>query len=242
MEKISKSKIKFLRALRLKKNRDAENLFLVEGEKTVKEILQLSRHLVREVYIEKGQNSDDFSSCDSIYEISPVEASQISSFKTPNKCLALIQYPKIDPQNKDFTLVLDQVQDPGNLGTIIRLADWFGVDDIVCSKNTADCFSPKVIQATMGSFLRVSVRYMNLGDYLKNDQRPKYGAFLDGTNVYKTALIKNAILIMGNEGNGISTEIEEMVTSKILIPRFGKAESLNVANATGILLSEFFRA
>lgn len=241
MEKISKNKIKFLRSLRLKKNRDKERVFLVEGEKMVLEALQLSRQIVREVYIEKGQNIQEIENFDAVFELTSLDASKISGFKTPNKCLALLEYPTVEITNKDFTLVLDQIQDPGNLGTIIRLADWFGVDDIVCSTRTTDCFNPKVIQASMGSILRTKISYFDLETYLKSEKRPVFGALLDGENVYQSKLPKSAILIMGNEGNGISPEIEKMVEQKILIPKFGHAESLNVATATGILLSEFFR-
>lgn len=242
MEKISKNKIKFLRSLGVKKNRTKERLFIVEGEKIVKEVLQLSRQLVQEVYVEKGVYLDELTDFEAVFEIKSTEASQISTFKTPNKCLALLKFPEIIPSNTNFTLVLDQVQDPGNLGTIIRLADWFGVDDIVCSTDTADCFNPKVIQATMGSIFRVNLTYTDLSDYLSNENRPIYGALLEGENVYQKKLNANAILVVGNEGNGISAEIQSLISDKIMIPRFGKAESLNVANATGILLSEFFRS
>lgn len=241
MEKISKNKIKYIRSLRLKKNRDNERVFLVEGEKMVLEALQLSRQIVREVYIEKGQNISEIENFNAVFEISSLEAGQISGFKTPNKCLALLEYPSVEIKNTLFTLVLDQIQDPGNLGTIIRLADWFGVDDIVCSIGTADCFNPKVIQASMGSILRTKISYVDLTSYLEADKRPIFGALLNGENVYQTKLPKSAILIMGNEGNGISSEIEKLVEEKLLIPKFGEAESLNVAAATGILLSEFFR-
>lgn len=242
MEKISKNKIKFLRSLGVKKNRTKERLFIVEGEKIVKEVLQLSRQLVQEVYVEKGIEFEELANFEAVFEITSTEASQISTFKTPNKCLALLKFPEIKPQNTDFTLVLDQVQDPGNLGTIIRLADWFGVDDVVCSTDTADCFNPKVIQATMGSIFRVNLAYTDLSTYLKNENRPIYGALMEGENVYKKELNSKAILIVGNEGNGISAEVQALVSDKISIPRFGKAESLNVANAAGILLSEFFRS
>jgi RNA methyltransferase, TrmH family len=242
VEKISKNKIKFLRALRLKKNRDKERMFLVEGEKMVKEAIQFSSQNVQEVYVVKNLEMSWLKGFDKLYEITSTESEQISGLKTPNKCMALLKFPEIEAKNKDFTLVLDQVQDPGNLGTIIRLADWFGIDDIVCSKETADCFNPKVIQATMGSIYRTQIKYEDLREFLSTDSRPKYGAFMEGHNVYDQKLNKKAILVMGNEGNGISEEIQELVTDKITIPRLGQAESLNVASATGILLSEFFRA
>ncbi len=242
MEKISKNKIKFLRSLRLKKNRDKEQMFLVEGEKMVKEALQFSRQIVEEVFVDKNMDISWLKGFEVVFEITKTEIEQISGLKTPNKCLAILKIPKIEAKNKKFTLVLDQIQDPGNLGTIIRLADWFGIDDIVCSSDTADCYNPKVIQATMGSIYRTQMRYLDLTTYLANDSRSKYGALLEGENVYQKKLENEAILVMGNEGNGISKEVQKYIDEKLTIPRFGSAESLNVANATGILLSEFFRS
>lgn len=241
MEKISKNKIKFLRSLGLKKNRTKERLFLVEGEKIVKEAFQFSRQLIQEIYIEKDSDYKCFTEFHALFEINPREAEQISALKTPSKCMALLKFPDLSPSNTEFTLVLDTVQDPGNLGTIIRLADWFGVEDMVCSMETADCFNPKVIQASMGSIFRVRLRYMDIADFLKNEKRPIYGALLEGENVYQQNLQRSAILVLGNEGNGISPVVQTCITNKLTIPRFGGAESLNVANATGILLSEFFR-
>ena len=141
-------------------------------------------------------------------------------------------------------MVLDEINDPGNLGTIIRLCDWFGVDQLVCSLNTADCFNPKVVQASMGSLSRVSIVYSNLIPFLEKEKRDIFGAILKGENVYKSVLPNNAILIMGNEANGISDKIQNLITKSITIPQFGtvqKTESLNVATATAILLSEFRR-
>jgi TrmH family RNA methyltransferase len=147
-------------------------------------------------------------------------------------------------QIEDLTLVLDDIRDPGNFGTIIRLCDWYGVKNLICSENTVDLYNPKVIQATMGSVTRVHVFYENLEQFLPSVQRPIYGTFMDGKNVYLEKLDANSIIILGNEANGISVSIEKMVTHKIAIPKFGafqKAESLNVATATAIFLSEFKR-
>jgi TrmH family RNA methyltransferase len=144
----------------------------------------------------------------------------------------------------DLILALDNIQDPGNLGTIIRLCDWFGVYKIVCSLDTVDCYNPKVVQATMGSLNRVELVYTDLTDYLQKTKKPIYAAIMDGENVYQSALPKNAVLLMGNEANGISKENLKLVSHKIAIPRFGdfqQTESLNVATATAILLSEFKR-
>lgn len=142
-------------------------------------------------------------------------------------------------------VALDAVRDPGNLGTIIRLCDWFGVTQLVCASDTVDCYNPKVVQATMGSLARVNVVYVNLSDYLANSSLPIYGAFMDGGSVYQQALPESAILVMGNEANGIRSPIEALVTDRISIPRFGElqeTESLNVATATAIILSEFKRS
>ncbi len=147
----------------------------------------------------------------------------------------------ISDSTADFHLALDEIQDPGNLGTIIRLADWFGVKNIVCSRNTADCFNPKVVQATMGSLFRVNIVYEDLKTFIEAKNLPVFGAFLEGKSIYKSSLSPKGILVLGNEGKGISSEIEKCITQKITIPRFGEAESLNVSVATGILLSEFFR-
>lgn len=239
MERISKNKIKFLRSLRLKKNREEERCFIIEGEKMVLEALKECPKLVREVYLEKNTNLIiDFPQ---LFEINTTESEQISGFKNPNKCLALLSYPTIEPQILDFILVLDQIQDPGNLGTIIRLADWFGLDKIIASNDTVDCFNPKVIQASMGSIFRVQVEYVDVKKYLSEIDLPIYGALLDGENVYKSTLPAKGVLVMGNEGNGLSPDVQKMITHKLTIPKFGQAESLNVSMATGILMSEFFR-
>ena len=143
-----------------------------------------------------------------------------------------------------MTLVLDEINDPGNLGTIIRLCDWFGVDQLVCSLNTVDCYNPKVVQASMGSLSRLSIIYTDLVDFLEKENRSVYGALLEGENIYKTTLSNDAVLVMGNESNGISNEIQKLISKPITIPQFGKVqktESLNVATATAVLLSEFRR-
>ncbi len=177
--------------------------------------------------------------------ITEAELKKISFLKTPNKALALFKIPQQQaiPTNQ-FVVALDNVRDPGNLGTIIRLCDWFGVEELVCNTETVDCYNPKVIQATMGSITRVNVSYIDLESYLKASNSPVFGAFMDGDNVYKTTLPETGILVLGNEANGISPEIEALVTNRIAIPRFGAlqaTESLNVATATAILLSEFKR-
>jgi TrmH family RNA methyltransferase len=171
---------------------------------------------------------------------------KITCLSSPNNCLALFQIPTQKNQEiSGLTIVLDDIRDPGNMGTIIRLCDWYGVNNIICSDQTVDIYNPKVVQATMGSIARVNVYYENLNTFLPTLDLPIYGTFMDGKNVYKEILPKNAILVLGNEANGISTEIEKLTTNKIAIPKFGsikKAESLNVAMATAIFLSEFKRS
>jgi TrmH family RNA methyltransferase len=182
--------------------------------------------------------------------IKPSEMERISALKSPTEHLALFRIPKqqlnSEQVRSDITLVLDDVQDPGNLGTIIRLADWFGISDIVCSEDTADCFNPKVVQATMGAILRVRVHYTNLAEWLSSHKGATiYGTFLEGENIYNAQLEKSGVIVMGNEGQGISAEVAEKVSHKLLIPPYPAdrcgSESLNVAVATAVICSEFRR-
>ncbi len=177
--------------------------------------------------------------------VSEADLKKISCLTTPNTALAIFKIPETDTIiNQGLILALDDIRDPGNLGTIIRLCDWFGIKQLVCSLKTVDCYNPKVVQATMGSLTRVNIVYTDLSIYLKEVDVPVFGAFMDGKNVYQTELPKNGVLVLGNEANGISSIIEASVTDKISIPRFGDlqaTESLNVATAGAILLSEFRR-
>lgn len=237
---LSKNQIKFITRLKQKKYRLQEGFFVVEGIKTINELLQ-SHFELYSLYTTVAFN---FDAKEEIL-ISEVELKRISFLTTPNKALAVFKIPVQKPINKNGLIVaLDAVNDPGNLGTIIRLCDWFGVTDLVCSKDTVDCFNPKVVQATMGSITRVNVSYLDLVVFLKESSLPVFGAFMEGENVYKAILPELGILVMGNEANGVSDTVEETITEKISIPRFGetqKTESLNVATATAILLSEFRR-
>jgi TrmH family RNA methyltransferase len=171
---------------------------------------------------------------------------KISALATPNSCLALFKMPleKAIVQT-GLIVALDSIRDPGNLGTILRLCDWFGIQQVLCSTETVDLFNPKVVQATMGSIARVNVNYINLDAFLTQTTMPIFGTFMDGTNIYKSVLPEQGIIIMGNEANGISASLEKLVQNRLTIPRFGdlqKTESLNVATATAIVLSEFRRA
>jgi len=239
---LSKNQLKLITSLQQKKYRTKNNLFIVEGTKVVNEFLNSNFDLEQLFCV------DDFGyeNIEKLAQISEVELRKISNLKTPNNVLALFKIPSEEKVKKEgLILVLDEINDPGNLGTIIRLCDWFGVDQLVCSKNTVDCYNSKVVQASMGSLTRTSIVYTNLGVYLEQVKQPKYASLMDGENVYKNKLPKNAVLVMGNEANGISDKILELVTNSVSIPRFGslqKTESLNVATATAILLSEFKRA
>ncbi|MGQ3086450.1 RNA methyltransferase, partial [Flavobacterium sp.] len=177
--------------------------------------------------------------------ITDAELKKISALTTPNTCLALFSIPEEKPIARTGLIVaLDDIRDPGNLGTIIRLCDWFGIAHLVCSENCVDAYNPKVVQATMGSLSRVNVVYTNLADHLSKTKLPVFGTFMDGENIYAGTLPKDGIIVMGNEANGISEAIEQLVTNKIAIPRFGNlqlTESLNVATAAAITLSEFRR-
>ncbi len=214
-----------IRSLGDKRARTETGLFVAEGAKLVEELLA-SDFVVREVYRES--------------------LDRISHLKTPSDCLALVEIPKwkFSPAALKGKLViaLDEVQNPGNVGTIIRLADWFGVTDVLASEGTADCFNPKVVQATMGAITRVRVHYGNLPEMISSSGLPVYGTFLDGENIYKTALSPEGVVVFGSEGRGISAEVEATVSRRLFIPSRGsRAESLNVAVAAGIVCSEFFR-
>ena len=239
---ISKNQLKLITSLSQKKYRQKHNLFIAEGVKVLNELLNSPFE------IETLFCTDDFETTISekkVVRISETELKKVSTLKSPNKALGIFKIPKEKAlQNYGLTIALDAINDPGNLGTIIRLCDWFGVAQIVCSKDTVDCYNQKVVQASMGSLTRVSIHYTDLENYITKSNLDTFIADMDGENVYKTKLPKEGILIMGNEANGVSEEIKSLLQYKISIPRFGETqetESLNVATATAILLSEFKR-
>jgi TrmH family RNA methyltransferase len=239
---ISKNQLKLITSLSQKKYRQKHNLFIAEGVKVLNELLNSPFE------IETLFCTDDFDVAISekkIIRISETELKKVSTLKSPNKALGIFKIPKEKAlQNSGLTIALDAINDPGNLGTIIRLCDWFGVTQLVCSKDTVDCYNQKVVQASMGSLTRVSIYYTDLENYITKSNLDTFIADMDGENVYKTKLPKEGILIMGNEANGVSEEIKSLLQYKISIPRFGETqetESLNVATATAILLSEFKR-
>tara|TARA_R110002153_G_scaffold6841_5_gene31052 strand:- start:31 stop:750 length:720 start_codon:yes stop_codon:yes gene_type:complete len=235
---VVKSELKLIKSLQQKKCRNEHGLFVVEGKKTVEEVLNSNMEIYKLFTVDSNQlETGDVP----FYSISNKELSQISSLKNPNGYLGVFHIPKpTDQILSDWILVLDGVQDPGNLGTIIRLCDWFGITDIICSTDTVDCYNPKVLQATMGSITRVNVQYKDLDAFLNSTELPVYGTFMDGVSVNNTKLPKKGIMIMGNEGKGISDAIAQLCTDRLAIPQFGEAttESLNVASATAILLHE----
>lgn len=249
---LSKNKIKFIQSLARKKQRDDEQLFLVEGDKLVAEALQ-SGFQVKLLCATAGfigQNNRSIRATTEVIETEPDELKKASLLQSPQNALAVLAMPtdsfRLKQLEGKLALALDFIQDPGNLGTIIRLADWFGVEHLLCSENTVDCYNPKVIQASMGAIFRVKVHYLDLPQTLAEAASagiPVYGTFLEGDNIYRESLSESGILVMGNEGNGISAEVEQLIGRKIHIPSFAGSgsESLNVSMAAGICLSEFRR-
>lgn len=239
---VSKNQIKLITSLQQKKYRKQEQLFFVEGVKGVQELLD-SNFELHELFTTKS----DFSTIDTrkVYIITEAELKKISALTTPNTCLAVFKIPKaVAYEQNGLILALDDVRDPGNLGTIIRLCDWFGIKTLFCSEESVDVYNPKVVQATMGSISRVNVVYGNLEQFILEAKLPVFGTFMDGATIYKEKLPTEGIIVMGNEANGISKPIENLVSKRIAIPRFGDlraTESLNVATATAIILSEFKR-
>jgi TrmH family RNA methyltransferase len=239
---ISKNQLKRITSLSQKKYRQKHKLFIAEGIKVVKELLDSSFE-IETLFCTNDFSTD--SSVDTIVRISEADLKKISNLRTPNKVLGVFKIPDEIPVKKEgLILALDDINDPGNLGTIIRLCDWFGVTQLICSTKTVDCYNAKVVQASMGSLTRISIHYLDVLTYLSETKLPTFIADMEGENVYKTQLPKEGILIMGNEANGISQTIKGFVKNKLSIPRFGKiqeTESLNVSTATAILLSEFKR-
>ena len=238
---ITKNQIKYIRGLSLKKNRMKNQCFIVEGEKSLSELLDSSFETV-ELFALKDWINKYKEVSEKVQAVSSKELERISNLKSPNKVLAVVKMRKQETIQKKLavTLVLDDINDPGNLGTIIRMCDWFGVKQIVCSENTVDIYNPKVVQATMGSLFRVNVLYVNLVKYLSKVNAPIYGSYMKGENIKNTNSERNSHLVMGNEANGISQEVSKFITDRVAIKNIGgTTESLNVAVATSILLHEF---
>ncbi|USD40290.1 RNA methyltransferase [Vibrio sp. SCSIO 43135] len=240
---ISKNQLKLLRALGQKKQRKALGQFLVQGEKNVLELLE-SPLITKQIFATSeflAQHGKELQGFDCI-EASLDELTKASTLKSNNAAIAVVEMPVVqEPKAQGLMIALDGVSDPGNLGTIIRLADWYGIEHIVASSDCADPYNPKTISATMGSFGRVTVTQLDLPRYLEQTDLPIYGAFLEGESVHHTEFSAQGILLMGSESHGVREEASKFVTDKITIPAFGGAESLNVAMATGIILDNLRR-
>ena len=239
---VSKNQIKLISSLHQKKHRQTYQLFIAEGIKGIQELLEAQFEL-EHLYTTEF----DFETVSDSHktQVSLADLKKMSALATPNTCLAVFKIPKEKEINSSGLIVaLDDIRDPGNLGTILRLCDWFGIEQLICSKETVDLYNPKVVQATMGSIARVNVSYLDLKDFIANSKLPIFGTFMDGDMIYSTNLPQEGIIVMGNEANGISSELEKIIKNRLTIPRFGtlqKTESLNVATATAIVLSEFRR-
>lgn len=245
---ISKSKIKLIRSLEKKKFRDESQLFVAEGNKLVSDLIntfECEWMVAKTSWIATQGNLP-------VKEIILAEDDdirKISLLKNPQDVLAVFKQPIYKSEDINLTnqlvLALDGIQDPGNVGTIIRLADWFGIEHIICNYDTADAFSPKTVQATMGALARVKVYYTTLSKYLKTCHAPIFGTFLEGENLYSKELTNNGIIVLGNEGKGIRQEVEKYINQRLFIPNFPlnrkTSESLNVATAAAIICAEFRR-
>ncbi|MCK0130456.1 RNA methyltransferase [Flavobacteriaceae bacterium F08102] len=235
---LSKNQHKLITSLNQKKYRQKHRLFIAEGPKVVNEILGSN------IELEALFCTDDFNIRNNInfHTITDRELKQLSNLKTPNQVVAIFRIPEVKPSsNTGMVLALDGVNDPGNLGTIIRLCDWYGIEELRCSLDTVDCYNPKVVQASMGSLARVSVHYVDLVSYLSMSTLPKYGAAMQGENIRTFELENPGIIVMGNEANGLSEAVINLMDHLVSIPKFNPdaaVESLNVATATAILLHE----
>ena len=238
---VVKSQLKYIKSLQQKKYRNKHNRFVAEGFKTVSELLDsgINAEILMTTEGDLTQISGQTAQL-----ISSRQMEQISALKSPSAVLGVFEIPKpVDVRFSDWILALDSIRDPGNLGTIIRLCDWFGISHLLCSPDTVDAYNPKVLQATMGSIARVNLVYSELTEILETAPVPVYGAFMDGDSVYENKLPESGIMVLGNEARGISKEVSAVISKKVGIPQYGQstAESLNVATATAILLNELRR-
>ncbi|MBO9201825.1 MULTISPECIES: TrmH family RNA methyltransferase [Niastella] len=236
-----KSQVKYIQSLSHKKLRDSEGVFVAEGPKLINELLSARLPLLQLYAVKEWIDVQDKQLAGPVTEITASELERISLLQTPNQVLGIFKKPVFTasrPARNTLSLMLDTIQDPGNLGTIIRCADWFGISQIFCSADCADAYNPKVVQATMGSIARVQVVYGELAAMLKEEpELPTYAAVLNGTDLRQLQPVKEGVIIIGNESKGISPEILALCRNRITIPRHGQAESLNAAVATGIILS-----
>lgn len=237
----SKQLLKDIAKLKMHKFREMQNKFIVEGDKLVVEAIQSIPQSVLQIFStpETKISSKELEKFN-VFEISSADLEKISTQKSPQHSLAIIDssFQPTETKNDKLVLACDDIQDPGNFGTIIRTADWFGISRIVASRKTVDVFNQKVIQASMGSVFRVTVEYVDLKSWLINSEKRILGALLDGTSIFDYKVVQESVIIIGNEGKGISQEISELIQDKITIPAIGRAESLNAAVATGIIVAE----
>ena len=237
----SKQLLKDIAKLKMHKFREVQNKFVVEGDKLVQEAILTIPDNVLQIFITPDSKITSFLLENfPVFEISAAELEKISTQRSPQHSLAIIgcKFQSNQIGTNRLIIACDDIQDPGNFGTIIRTADWFGINSIVASKNTVDVFNQKVIQASMGSIFRVQVEYVDLKSWLVNSKRRILGAFLDGNSIFDYKVQSDSVIVIGNEGKGISPEITDLIQDKITIPAIGKAESLNAAVATGILVAE----
>jgi TrmH family RNA methyltransferase len=246
VEKLSINKLKWIRNLHSKKFRESEGFYIAEGEKILREIVAVDPSSIYFIVCSKTtlEILENYSEFD-LFIASPNEFERISLLKAPQGILLVLKSKISAVSSLNLTeniLVIYNIQDPGNLGTILRTADWFGIKQVYCSKNTVECYNPRVVQASMGSLFRTTIIYGDLPEFLSQQKLPIYGALLNGQSCYSQKIAKNAILIIGNEGNGISKEIIDLIQHPITIPGDGNGESLNVAVACGILLSYWVKS
>ncbi len=235
---VSDKQIKIIKSLKLKKNRIKHNLFIAEGDKTILELITAGFNINSLYSINRQIDGVK----NSVIQLSKPELNKISNLSNPKNSLGVFEIPKPKKINYNKLIIgLDNISDPGNLGTIIRLCDWFGIEDLICSFDTVDCYNPKVIQASMGSISRVNITYLDLQKTLENKSLKTYGTYMQGDSIFEIDEIKNGVILFGNEANGINPNLSKFVDKRLSIPRFGKlkkTESLNVANALSIVLSE----
>lgn len=243
LEKLSQQKIKFIKSLQLKKNRDAEQCLYLEGETLIKDLLRYFPALIELLVIDQSLAHEWDSPETPTFLASTNELQKITQLKTAKKVNAVVRYPNSTPWDETgLVLLLDQIQDPGNLGSIIRTADWFGIRHIFCSPNTVDYLNAKVIHSTMISAFRVQLHYQDLAPLIEKYNATAFGAFMEGQAFESIPTKKVKLLVLGNEGRGISPELTALLRNKLTIPRIGDAESLNVGVATGILLQHFTKS
>jgi TrmH family RNA methyltransferase len=245
---ITKSDIKYIQSLAHKKFREEEGVFIIEGLKMVRELIEEFPDTIAHLYATRlwvDENTQHELTGFPVSIIDDLTLVRISHLKSPNQVVALVKIPKQKKEDNSIgklTLVLDHIQDPGNLGTIIRTCDWFGVQNIVCSSDTVDAYNPKTVQSAKGSLLRMNIQYVDLITYLLSHQGvPVYAAALEGVSIHEINVQAPAIIVIGNEANGISKEVMAFATQKITIPKMGKAESLNAGIATAIILSNLIK-